>query len=393
MSETAALTTVALSKGRAVGTVGVPLPHVEIRIEAPDHDGLGELLVRGENVMRGYHRNSQATAEAFQDGWLRTGDLGCIDQLGFLHITGRKKDVIVLSSGKNIYPEEIEKFYQSNSAYIKEICVVGVPDAASGETGEKLHAVVVPDFDYLKSVEVVKRLRHDPLAYGNALRAFASLQTRVEPGASQGSAAAHYDAQDQAVRGAARSPGKSVETGAGGGRYPARDGGGRETLRAHPRRQGRARDQPSMNLELDLGFTSLERVELLSAIQETFGIQVPDEDASKIHTVADLAGLVERLQLCGEAGREDVRMADEVLRHRPALELLYFLAARVLALACRVLLRFRVEGVENLPAPPYLMCPNHTSYLDGFLMACAVPYRVSRSAFLLGERRLLPGAR
>ncbi len=140
-----------------------------------------------------------------------------------------------------------------------------------------------------------------------------------------------------------------------------------------------------MNLELDLGFTSLERVELLSAIQEALGIQVPEEEASKIHTVADLAGLVERLQLSGEAGPEDVRMADDVLRHRPALELLYFLTARVVSLVCRLLLRFRVEGVENLPAPPYLICPNHASYLDGFLMACAVPYRVSRSAFLLAN--------
>ena len=150
---------------------------------------------------------------------------------------------------------------------------------------------------------------------------------------------------------------------------------------------------PSMNLELDLGFTSLERVELLSAIQEALGIQVPEEEASKIHTVADLAGLVERLQLSGEAGPEDVRMADDVLRHRPALELLYFLTARVVSLLCRLLLRFRVEGVENLPAPPYLICPNHASYLDGFLMACAVPYRVSEIRLSSCQRRLLPGAR
>ncbi len=147
MTETAALITVAVQKGRAVGTAGVAMPHDEVRIEAPDENGIGEVLVRGENVMQGYYKNPEATAEAIQDGWLYTGDLGYIDRRGYLHITGRKKDVIVLSSGKNIYPEEIEKFYQSNSSYIKEICVVGIPE---GE-GEKLHAVVVPDFDGLKS--------------------------------------------------------------------------------------------------------------------------------------------------------------------------------------------------------------------------------------------------
>ncbi len=385
MSETAALTTVALSKGRAVGTAGVPLPHVEIRIEAPDQDGLGELLVRGENVMRGYHKNPQATAEALQDGWLRTGDLGCIDQCGFLRITGRKKDVIVLSSGKNIYPEEIEKFYQSNSPYIKEICVVGVPDAASGDSGEKLHAVVVPDFEYLKSVEVVNAydtIRWHMETLSERLPPFKrvlSLELRQDPLPLTTTRkikrfVVQREVQERASRPAPvwadTPPETEVE----------------ERLFALIRG---VKDAPainsSMNLELDLGFTSLERVELLSAIQEAIGIQVPEEEASKIHTVADLAGLVERLQLSGEAGPEDVRIADDVLRHRPALELLYFLTARVVSLLCRLLLRFRVEGVENLPAPPYLLCPNHASYLDGFLMACAVPYRVSRSAFLLAN--------
>ena len=106
MTETAALITVALAKSHAVGTAGVPLPHVEIRIDGMEENGTGEVLVRGENVMLGYYKNPQATAEALKDGWLHTGDLGYLDRRGYLRITGRRKDVIVLSSGKNTTPRK-----------------------------------------------------------------------------------------------------------------------------------------------------------------------------------------------------------------------------------------------------------------------------------------------
>ena len=183
MTETAALITVALAKSHAVGTAGVPLPHVEIRIDGMDENGTGEVLVRGENVMLGYYKNPQATAEALKDGWLHTGDLGYIDRRGYLRITGRRKDVIVLSSGKNIYPEEIERFYQSGSASIKEICVVGVPD----EEGERLHAVIVPDFEALKSREVVNSydaIRYEMESLSERLPGYKrvlSLEIRQEP--------------------------------------------------------------------------------------------------------------------------------------------------------------------------------------------------------------------
>jgi long-chain acyl-CoA synthetase len=392
MSETAALITVALSKGRAVGTAGVPLPHVELRIEEADEEGIGEVLVRGENVFRGYHQNPEATAEALQDGWLRTGDLGCIDRRGFLHITGRKKDVIVLSSGQNIYPEEIEKFYQSGSPYIKEICVVGVPDAASGGSGEKLHAVVVPDFDYLKSVGVVSAgdtIRWEMETLSERLPPYKrvlSLEIRTDPlPLTTTRKIKRFQVQREVLERAARPAPAVADT------PPETEV--EERLFALIRA---VKDAPAigrrMNLELDLGFTSLERVELMSAIEEAFGGRIPEQEAPKIHTVAELAGAVERLRPGGEAPGEDPRTADEVLRRRPALELLlYILLGKVVRFAFRVLLRFRVEGVKNLPAPPCLICPNHASYLDSFLLMSALPYRVLRNAFLFADAEFFRG--
>mgnify|MGYP002074558670 CR=1 FL=1 len=87
---------------------GLPLPGIELKISEPDPDGVGEVLVKGKNVMLGYYKNEELTKQVFQDGYFKTGDLGYIDSDGFLHIRGRQKNVIIASNGKNVFPEEIE---------------------------------------------------------------------------------------------------------------------------------------------------------------------------------------------------------------------------------------------------------------------------------------------
>ena len=103
---------------------GLPLVGTEIKIINPNDEGVGEIATKGEHVMLGYYKNEEATKEAIQDGWLHTGDLGYIDSDGFVHITGRKKNVIITKNGKNVYPEEIEKLL-SDSPFIKESLVYG----------------------------------------------------------------------------------------------------------------------------------------------------------------------------------------------------------------------------------------------------------------------------
>ncbi|MGH9948912.1 MAG: AMP-binding protein, partial [Pyrinomonadaceae bacterium] len=126
------------------GSVGKPLPGVEVKIDKPDANGVGEVIARGQNVMVGYYNNDEATEAVLQDRWLRTGDLGRIDEDGNLFIVGRSKDVIIDSNGKNIYPDEIEDLY-SKSAFIKELSVVGLSD---DDGGEKIASLVVPDYEH-----------------------------------------------------------------------------------------------------------------------------------------------------------------------------------------------------------------------------------------------------
>lgn len=124
-------------------SAGLPMPGVKIEIVNPDEDGIGEIVVDGDNVMLGYYNNKEATEKTLIDGKLYTGDLGFLDAQHFLHITGRKKNVIVTKNGKNIFPEELET-YLCRSNYIQEAMVYGV-DKENDDTA--VFAQIYPDYD------------------------------------------------------------------------------------------------------------------------------------------------------------------------------------------------------------------------------------------------------
>lgn len=128
------------------GSVGVPLPDMEVKIDEPNEDGIGEIIAKGPNVMQGYYNNEEATKQALVNGWYHTGDLGYIDKQGYLFITGRKKNVIVLKNGKNIFPEEIEVLI-SNLPYVAECIVFGYPK----DDDYVLSTKIVYDENYVKS--------------------------------------------------------------------------------------------------------------------------------------------------------------------------------------------------------------------------------------------------
>ena len=130
---------------RKYHSCGMRVPHMNVRIDKDDpSDETGEIVVQGNAVMQGYYKNPEATAQAFtEDGWFRTGDIGYIDGDDFIFITGRKKNVIILSNGKNVFPEELEE-YLGESEYISECVVLG----RKGENGEvSIWALVYPNFD------------------------------------------------------------------------------------------------------------------------------------------------------------------------------------------------------------------------------------------------------
>lgn len=126
LTETSPVLSAENIKAIKYGSIGLALEDIEIRIDNPNEDGIGELVAKGPNVMLGYYDNEEATKEVLENGWFHTGDLGYIDKDGFIFITGRKKNVIVLKNGKNVYPEELEVLI-NNLHYVAESMVFGMP--------------------------------------------------------------------------------------------------------------------------------------------------------------------------------------------------------------------------------------------------------------------------
>jgi long-chain acyl-CoA synthetase len=395
-----------------VDTVGPPLDGVEIRI-APEPEGVhdreyedGEVLIRGPIVMAGYHNRPEVNAVALAGGWLHTGDLGYLDRGGRLVITGRKKEIIVLASGKNIYPEEIEAHY-GTSPFIKELCVLGV--ALPGEpSAERLHAVVVPNLDVMRERRIVnfrEIIRFDIESLSLALphhKRVLSFDVWMDdlPRTTTRKLKRHeilrlYEAR-QARTGEAgeASDWSEVDQVWAGDPDVARI---LEVIRAAAP-HGTA-VTPDANLELDLGLDSMERVELLSKLEHEFGVDVPDEVAQEILTVRNLVDAIDPAAAAAGASPASsvdpwarVLTADDsdpvlaaILAPKPVFSRAAYAVVRTAHILARLLLGLRVEGREHLPADgTYVICPNHQSYLDAFLLVGSLPYRTFRRLFFVG---------
>lgn len=152
LTETSPLVTIGRATGCPAESVGRPLPGVDVRIGAE-----GEVLVRGPNVTRGYHGNPQLTADAFENGWFKTGDRGRLDDEGFLFISGRLKEAMVTAAGETIYPEEAEPYYADS--HFAELCVTGAPGPDGNDSPALFVVPVSPDLLDDELGKAVARLR------------------------------------------------------------------------------------------------------------------------------------------------------------------------------------------------------------------------------------------
>jgi long-chain acyl-CoA synthetase len=176
LTETAPAISLNTFKSNRFGSAGKPLPGVEVKIlKADAADTEGEILTRGPHVMKGYFRSPEKTAEVIRNGWFHTGDLGYFDKDGFLYISGRKRNIIVLGSGKKVFPEEVESVI-GKSPYIKELCVLArTADKGLRKGGEEVYAVIVPNFELFEQEkvtsdgDVVKKLSSELAAFSREL--------------------------------------------------------------------------------------------------------------------------------------------------------------------------------------------------------------------------------
>jgi long-chain acyl-CoA synthetase len=404
LTETSGAATLTTPGDAHLDTVGRPLPGVEIEILASEGDGLdGEIAIRGPIVTPGYYNRPDATAAAMSGGWFLTGDLGRKDQAGRIAITGRKKEVIVLASGKNIYPEEIEAHYRQ-SAYITEICVMGL-STPEHPTTERLHAVVVPNRDLMRERKIVNagdilRFEIEGLAVGLPPHKrvlgydiwFEPLPRTTTGKVKRHEVQRRLKEQQRVAAQPADAPLPDVDR---DWLDEAHAGIAVPMIQARVRASARVR--PDANLELDLGLDSMERVELLTELEQRFSVRVAKEATHEIFTVRQL---VDALRAAA-AGAVSSSVAEEswammlrdlppetdpvlggLLERKPIATPLMFALSRMVR-ACFG--RVDISGVENLPSSgAFLICPNHQSYVDPMFVCGALPYRVFRNLFFVG---------
>ncbi len=399
------------------GSVGRPFPGIEARIVDPQpvEEGAppaGEIAIRGAIVMKGYWNRPEATAEALRDGWLYTGDLGYFDSNGNLFITGRRKEVIVLANGKNVYPEEIEVHYQQ-APYVKEMCVMALEARPGDPTTERLHAVVVPNFELLRERKMVnskEAIRLDLEALSHKIASTKRLGS--------------YDIwQDELPRTTTRKlkrfqiekKVRELKQNHGGGDSEVGEEKpltGDEQLwreredvkRALTIVRESSRNQlgaihPAHNLELDLGLDSMQRIELLTALEQQLGGDVPEAQLAEIYSVRDLVDAVVSSASRGEGQASAAAPGWSTILSEPVTdpeilalaghnifaEVFFFLLGKLIYLFALDRFHLKTRGLENLPQKgPYLICSNHQSYIDPLVMAGALPYRLFRDTFAVG---------
>lgn len=404
LTETSGAATLNRPDEAHLDSVGRALPGVELSLVPSDDVSVdGEIAVRGPIVMQGYFNRPAATAEVLRDGWLLTGDLGRLDGEGRLTITGRRKEMIVLPSGKNVYPEEVEAVYQQ-SPFVKEVCVMGVT-RDDQPTSEHLFAIVVPDMEVLRARRIANA--------GDLVRfEIEGLSVHLPPHQRALGYDVWFEPLPRTTTGklrrheiarlfrAKRESAAAEDAAADDDALWPEDPVTRGALEVIVRRARRRPVRPDANLELDLGLDSMERVELLAELEQRFGRRVPEEQAHHILTASQLVAAV-RPHGSGEQADSPARetapswsalLGDlppasdatlgPLLEQRPLAAAAFFALLRTLRL---VLPRVSVSGLDRLPAQgPYILAPNHQSYLDPLFVCGVLPRRVLAQLFFVG---------
>ncbi|MBF0220147.1 MAG: AMP-binding protein, partial [Gammaproteobacteria bacterium] len=372
MTEAAPMITFTRPGEVLIGSAGRPMSSNEVKVVD------GEIVARGRNIMKGYYNRPQETAEVLQDGWLHTGDLGYLDDQQNIFITGRKKEIIVLSNGKNINPLEIEEKLLHACALIAEAGVY--------QKDDRLQVVIFPNFAKVREAGVVNIEEYfrnrviDPYNRNAApykkLTGIHLLQEEL-PKTRLGKIkrfVLHTLKEERNLQ-------RQESTAPDYEEY--------SLIRDFLMQQTRRNVYASDHLELDLGFDSLDRVSFQTFLSSTFGIEVNEQTFSLHPTVELLAAYVrekkQRVTLSVVEWSEIIR--EQVEMTIPRSWLLHNGVKNLSRRLLQLYFRLNARGQEMLPDGPCIIAPNHQSVLDGLFVASFLNNRINRNTYFFAKEK------
>ena len=390
LTETSPLLTIDHPRDLRPGTAGRPIEGAEVRIDRSDdadgrRNGEGEILARGPGVFAGYHNLPEKSRRVLSDdGWFRTGDLGYLDEEGYLHVTGRVSTMIVTEAGENVQPDDLEEMYARSPA-IREVGVLKCDGRLAALVVPEPREVSTEDADNLKDA-----IQAEVVRIGKELPSYqrpsdVAVSRDPLPRTRLGKLQRHKleERFEQAAAGAGETSQQPISP-------DEMSPDDRNLLDQPPaarawdmlaERFSDRRLTPDTHLELDLGIDSLEWLNLTLELRQRSGVELTEDAIGRIETVRDLLEAV----ASSSAGIGDVdflEQPEEVLSDeqkswlRPLGRTGRGIARAQYAInrgLMHLLFRLEIEGVENLPEEgPYILAPNHVSHLDPFALGAAL---------------------
>ena len=377
MTEAAPMITFPRPGNVKIGSTGQALPGLTVEIRD------GEIVAKGPSIMKGYYNRPEETAEVLRDGWLYSGDLGRFEKGGFLYITGRKKEIIVLPNGKNINPVEVELKLETSSSAIKEAGVFMYKDM--------LHAVIVPDSKYIAENhidDVQQYFRESVLSPFNAemssyKRIMQFTLVNSDLPRTRLSKLQRFKFEDLIKQSESQKP-KSKEP----------DTPEYRAVKSFIESQVDMDISPEDNLVFDIALDSLGKISLIDYIDKTFGVKIAEEQLLKFPSIRTIADHIRANKLFHRI--ENVNwtrdLKENVEVDLPKYSFILSAGVSMARWFANIFITTEGKGFENIPEGPCFFAPNHQSKLDAFLVLSYLDKKTLKDTYSYAKKDHVKGA-
>ena len=351
------------------GCAGLPLPSVECKIVN------GELCCKGNNLMKGYYNRPEETAQVIDsDGFLHTGDLAYLDEKGRVYLTGRTKEIIVLSNGKNVQPNEIEYKLEKYENRVKEAAVV--------QNGDMLMGIIVPNEAWARNLsdeEVEITLKKEVIEpYNLTVTNYKKLMSifvyRGDLPRTKLDKLQRFKLKD-----ILKSKGESVKSKVESAEEMSNE---MRIIKDYIESEKKVEVHADDHLETDLAFDSLDKVGLQGFIEQTFGVDIQPEMMTTLRSVAEKVESGKTHVDVNKMDWHEMLLANNSSLELPSTSVFYPLHAKLFKSFLKLNNRLKIVGEKNVPKKgPFIIAPNHQSFLDGPIVASGLSYKTLRNSY------------